>query len=311
MKLRAFSAGPFQWRIRSGRWTFQFGLAGLLFGGGTTGVVPTKADFPLSYSLLVTAAGPLFTLLSGILALSTASAVPPNSPVQAGGRLAEFGALSLAICAFNLIPFRTGDYYSDGARMYQMLTRGPWNDYHRAIAVVASSLVTPLRPRNFDIDALQRASRAIAQGKEAVLLRLYAYMYFFDQGNLAEAGRSLKDAECIYHSSASDLPAELCTEFVFANAYVLRDPIAAREWWTRMEGKKPTGRNEDYWKASSALHWIEGDLKSANEDWEKCNTLVQQLPRTGAYEFDRHCSLLLRKVIDEAPVSSNYNQCAR
>jgi hypothetical protein len=118
-----------------------------------------------------------------------------------------------------------------------------------------------------------------------------------------EAGQALMDAESIYHKSAADIPAELHTEFVFGNAYVRRDAAAAREWWTRMEAKKPTRFSEDYWRASSALHWIEGNLREANEAWEKCKVLAQELPEAGAYEFDRYCCLLLRRVLDEASVT--------
>jgi len=115
-----------------------------------------------------------------------------------------------------------------------------------------------------------------------------------------EAGEALKEAESIYHQSASDISAEIHKEFVFGNCYVRRDATAAREWWTRMEAKKPTRFNADYWRADSALHWIEGDLKGANEAWEKSNALAQQLPKAGAYEFERYCCSLLRKVLDEA-----------
>jgi hypothetical protein len=136
-----------------------------------------------------------------------------------------------------------------------------------------------------------------------LLLRLCAYNYFLDLERIPEAGEALREAESIYRQSASDIPAELHTVFVFGSAYVRRDAGAAREWWTRMEGKKPTRFNADYWRASSALHWIEGDLKEANEAWEKSNTLVQQLPRAGAYEFDRYCCSLLRQALDEVPAA--------
>ena len=41
MRLRAFIVGPFQWRIRDGRWKFKFILAQLFSAGGATAVVPT------------------------------------------------------------------------------------------------------------------------------------------------------------------------------------------------------------------------------------------------------------------------------
>jgi hypothetical protein len=303
MRLRAFVVGPFQWRVRGGKWNFQFKLADILSAGGATGVVPATTDFPRSRYLVMTAAGPLVNLLTGIIALIISFAAEANSSAQVGGRLALFGALSVTLCAFNLLPFKTGDNYSDGANIHQLLSRGPWSDFHAVVAVVGSSLVTPLRPRNYDIDAIQRAAQCIRDGKQAMLLRLYAYIHYLDEGKNFEAGQALSDAEAVYHRSAAEIPAELHTEFVFGNAYVRRDAVAAREWWTRMEAKKPTRFSEDYWRASSALHWIEGNLREANEAWEKCKVLAQELPEAGAYEFDRYCCLLLRKALDGASVA--------
>jgi hypothetical protein len=300
MKLRAFLVGPFQWRIRDGKWEFQFNRKEILSAGGATGVVPATADFPRSSYLCMVAAGPFATLLTGTFALWIALAAKGDSPVQAGGHFALFGAWSLVGCAVNLLPLRTKHNYSDGAQIYQLLSDGPWGDYHRVAAVVGSTLVTPLRPRDYDSQAILRAAHSITQGIQGLALRLYAYGYFLDHGRIFEAGEALREAESIYRQSASDIPAELHTEFVFGSAYVRRDAAAAREWWTRMEAKKPTRFNEDYWRAESALHRIEGNLKEANEAWEKANALAQQLPKAGAYEFDRYCCSLLRKALDEA-----------
>src|SRR2546430_17355273 len=108
-----------------------------------------------------------------------------------------------------------------------------------------------------------------------------------------------RESESLYHRCSVDIPAELRTEFILASAYVLRDAKGARQGWTRMEAKKPTRLNGDYWRAASALHWIEGDLKEANEAWEKSNALAAQLPKAGAYEFDRYCCGKLRQALDQ------------
>jgi len=300
MKLRAFLIGPFQWHIREGKWEFQFKPKDILSLGGATAVVPATADFPRWGYLCVIAGGPCATFLTGIFALWIAFAATGDSLLQTKGPLALFGAWSLVLCAVNLLPLRTNGNYSDGAQIYQLLSHGPWGDFHRAVAVVGSSLVTPLRPRNYDIQTILRAAEGITVGRRGLLLRLYVYFYFLDLGRMVEAGEALKEAEAIYHQSASDISPEIHAEFVFGSGYVRRDATAAREWWTRMEAKKPTRFNADYWRADSALHWIEGDLKGANEAWEKSNALAQQLPNAGAYEFDRYCCSLLRKVLDEA-----------
>ncbi|HEY1577895.1 MAG TPA: hypothetical protein VGF82_12570 [Terracidiphilus sp.] len=100
--------------------------------------------------------------------------------------------------------------------------------------------------------------------------------------------------------SASNIPAELHTTFVFGNALVRHDPKGARFWWNRMQTRKPGELNADYWRAASALYWIEGNLDEARCAWEKSNSLAAQLPKAGAYDFSRDCCTLLRNELDRA-----------
>jgi hypothetical protein len=109
---------------------------------------------------------------------------------------------------------------------------------------------------------------------------------------------ALEEASAIYENSASDVLPELHTDLIFGAAFVQHDAVAARRWWDRMETKKPTRFNIDYWRAKTALDWIEGDVKGANEDWAKCDAAAQKLPNTGAYEFDRYLCSLLRAAMN-------------
>jgi hypothetical protein len=149
MKLRAFLVGPFQWRIRGGKWRFQFNPVAILSGGGATGVVPATAVFPRWRTVCMVAAGPVVTLVTGTFAIWVAFSAKGNSAAQASVPLFLFGAWSLVLCAVNLVPLRTQGTYSDGAQIYQLLSEGPWGDFHRVAAVIGSGLVTPLRPRIF------------------------------------------------------------------------------------------------------------------------------------------------------------------
>ena len=214
------------------------------------------------------AAGPLANLITGVLALGVAFSTDTASTVQAGGLLLFFGVFSLAGFALNLVPFKTKASYSDGARIYQLLSGGAWGDFYRVIAMAGSSVVSALRPRDYDIQIIQRAAAGIKQGPEGVL-RLLASNCDLDRGQMNEAEAALKEASRIYEESASGVRAELLTVFVFGYACLLRDPQEARKWWERMEAKKPVRLNVDYWRAKSALCWIEGNLNEASEAWEK------------------------------------------
>jgi len=245
-------------------------------------------------------AGPMVNLCTGLIAWAAALAANGRLYEQHWQFLAYFATISLVVFATNLIPMRPEALYTDGARIYQLLRGGPVADLHRAFSMAASIWVTPLRPRNFDIQAIQRAAEFFTQGHQALFLRFFAYNYFHDCGQIPEACRALTGAESIYDQSASDIPSELHTLFVFGNAFLKRDAAAARQWWERMQAKEPANQDEVYWLAKSALCWIENKSKEANEAWNQGNALAQQRPQAGAYEFNRDCFFQLRQALDEA-----------
>lgn len=241
----------------------------------------------------MTAAGALANLITGLVA-SFALLVAKGQPYEHYWQiLTIFSTLSLVTFVVNLIPLRPEAAYSDGARIYQLLGGGPWADLHRAFSIAASSTVTPLRPKDYDIDAIQRAELSFMQGHHALLLRLLASSYYLDCGMISQACDAVAEAERIYTESPFDIPAELCMAFVYRTAFLRRDAAGARQWWERMDAKKPTHLGVDYWLAKSALCWIEGHKEEARGAWEKGNLLAQKLPAAGDYEFDRYrCSLL-------------------
>jgi hypothetical protein len=136
------------------------------------------------------------------------------------------------------------------------------------------------------------------------MLRLFASSYFLDRGMIPEASQEVAEAETIYHDSALDIPAELCMAFVYRIAFLRRDAASARQWWERMEAKKPTHFGVDYWLAQSALFWIEGRREEARAAWNKGNVLAQQLPVAGDCEFDRYRSALLHDCIENEAANS-------
>ena len=111
-------------------------------------------------------AGPLINLATGTIALCAVFLLEPSSPLQAGGMLFLFGIYSLLACATNLIPFRTGEQYSDGALIYQYLAGGPFANLRGAFSLVASTMVTPLRPRDYDLDLMERAEAAATRSAD-------------------------------------------------------------------------------------------------------------------------------------------------
>jgi Zn-dependent protease len=299
MKLLGFNAGPMQWQKRDGRWKFKFVPAGFINLGGAVRVVPTDAKQPRVHDLWMIAAGPLSNIFFGSVALYLL--LYANWPYyEQTWRLVAYTASFCYIAGItNLLPFMTEDgSYSDGARILQILTHSPLEEYHRTMNSLASMLVTERRYRNLDIDAIQRAANQYPQERRGLFLQLCASNYYLDSGRISDARAALGSAEAIYNDNSIDLPGPLHTPFVIGHAYLNHNVAAARIWWERMEAKKFERNNVDYWLAQAALYWIEGRMKEAEEVWRKADAEAQKLPQFGAYEFDRMRCALLRKELD-------------
>ena len=303
MKLRAFIIGPFRFQIVEGQWTFKFSPVQMLAFPGAAGLAPVDPDQSRWNEIAMIAAGPFANLFTGAVAAAFAysAAASPWRPFW--NWFALFASLSLVIGIVNLLPFRLGiGIYSDGASILQLLGTSSVRDYRRAAATVTSTLVSPRRPRDFDIAAIDRASARMNTGQHALLLRFWAMHYYEDVGAIADASAALAEAERIYAESASDIPARLHTPFVIGCALLRRDAAGVRYWWERMQSKKPDRQNGDHWLARCACHWAEGDIAAARESFERGKDYVSKLPKTGIYNFDRDLYCQMEALFNEAPL---------
>ena len=304
MKLRSFVVGPLQWRIRDGRWRFEFTLQRIFSAGGSAALVPVDPEQSKWIDIAMIAAGPLASLITGFVCLGLFFNAPGRFYESVWKLFSLCAVFSLSSVLVNLIPLRPGAIYSDGAQIYQLISGGPWADFRHAISVVQASTVTPLRPRDYDIAAIQRAASSFIHGYHALSLQLIASFYYIDIGDQHEAAAATARAERICQESSLDPAVETLPALAYGAAFLRRDAVAARDWWERLEAKKPTHLGVDYWLARSALLWVEGNLTEAREAWEKGNVLAQKLPAAGDYDFDRDRSAVLGRAINGALTSS-------
>ena len=299
MRLRAFIVGPFQWRFDSGRWMFRFLPSKMLSGGGAAALVPTNPKQSRWDEISMIAAGPFASLCTG-MAMFAATFLVQGTGCERYWEffslVSIFGFLSFVV---NLIPVRPGTFYSDGAQIYQLLSGGAWADYHRVVSLVSASSVTPIRPRDYDIEIIQRTTKCFGEGTQGIGLRLFAFDYFHDCGRIPEACRALTEADEIYDRTKPQVGANWTEVFVFGYAFLGRDAVAARRRWERMPATKAKELNSFYWLAKSALHWIEGSRGEAEEAWNKGYVLSQRLPTAGSSDFEREVFLELRRATNE------------
>lgn len=299
--LRSFHVGPFQWAIRNGVSKYTFNLR--KFCGGSVGMVSPDLVHMRSRKAFFIMGGPVASLVLGSICIVATLLTPGTAWEQDWLLFSMMANFSIAAFAVNLIPLKPESNYSDGAQLYQIVTNGPWARVHFAFAMVAASLVSKVRQRDFDVSAINQAADSVPTGERGLLLRLFACLHYIDTGEIAKAMVSMQEAGVLYEGSRFDKPQDICAEFVFLNAFYKRDLSAADAWSKRIDALGKIDRDVDYWRAQTSLLWLRGDLAEARAAWERGNALAQKLPSAGSYDFTRSCFAKLRAVL-ESPVQT-------
>ena len=299
MKLRAFIIGPFQFRVVAGHWTFEFRPTQVLAFSGAAGLVPVDPDQSRWNEVAMIGAGPFANLISGAVAAALAYSAENYPWWSFWEYFALFATVSLVAGFVNLIPLQPSGLYSDGARIVQLFGHSPAADFTRVVQCVSSTLVSPRRPRDYDVAAIERASAYFKTGKQALLLRVWKCSCLLDRGDWASSSEALAEAERIYRESATDIPADLHTGFIIKGMALGRDRAYLREWWNSMEAKKPKTFDQDYWLAKSAFHWAENNISAAREAWKIGYAYLEKLPDAGTYNYDRDRYARVKEILDD------------
>lgn len=298
MRLRLIALGPFQLKRSQGKWNFEFTRKLMVNRGGAIGLLPATAAPPHWHAIVIAAGGPAINLITGTMAIWASESLSNDALLESHGILALFGAMSLAIGFCNLVPFRLGAYYSDGARICQHAFRLPFSDLAYVLQAVRAVGESSLRPRDYDIQAIHRALQAYPSGVEGHYLKLYLYDACFDRGQLAEAANALVEAEQIYDSCA--LKAETEISFVLGNGGLRDDATATRRWWERLEARSPDRSKAGYWLAKCVVNSIDGNWSDAASALSQADGIIAEMHATGDRAYDVEWSKLLRKSIAEA-----------
>jgi hypothetical protein len=300
MKLIAFIVGPFRWWMVDDKWKFEFRPTDIVSFLGGTAVVPAETINFRRRKIVQVAAGPIASLVTGALAVFAILSAPGHAWAGEWRVIAYFTTISLVVAFLNLIPFKMGSGYSDGAKLYQLSKEGLWADYHRLLGVINSTKVTAHRPRDYDIATVERAAGTIAKGADELNMHLCAYAFYLDRGQLPQALQALAKAELLCQESSLEPPDHWYSEFVFAIAFLRRDSAAARRWWKRMEAKESFRFSDRLLDSRCALLLSENRLQEAAEVWKKADAWARQLPKAGAGDAQRHTIQLLGRALRES-----------
>jgi hypothetical protein len=298
MRVCSFGVGPMLWSRWSGRWKLSISWGNLLRLIGMTQVVPTRLKTFRRDKIVEVAGGPVATLVSGGAALALLLTAPGHAWAPEWSFLELLATLSLVTGPLNLIPFRVGTGHSDGAKLYQMMRGGPWADYWLTDSAGYASWATPIRARDYDVEAILRAAGTIAKGAEETQFLLMAVARHFDLDQMDEARQMLEKAEASALETEAQLSADLMTALVFFHAFLVGDDLTAWEWWERAREKNPAVEEGSGCGSLCALLIAQEQRAEGEEAWVKAEAWARKLPRCGAGEMEREVVWKLRAKLD-------------
>ena len=196
---------------------------------------------------------------------------------------------------------RTGGFAADGFPLHR-----------RDAAGSGSCLAAVLAAAGDDVEFFHRrflckssAADAVRHGEQGLLLRLFACAHYLDADEIPAALIHLEAAESLWDQTMFERPDEILADFVFINAFYKRDLNMAQIWWHCLETLPKIDKDADYWRARTALLWLEGQREQAREAWKRGSALAHRLPAAGLYETTRmdFAKLLyqMERPVDTAP----------
>ena len=295
MVLRKFQVGPVAGKITGGCWKFKFHPQG--WYRGFVGLVPTSLENLGRRNSEMLLAGPLGSLTIGLIAWVAALAAAHLHRDFTWDFLSMLSVVGLVDFFVNLLPLKVGQNYSDGARIYHWWKQGPMEQVALANGMVASTLATKLRPRDWDIELLRKAVECGAVGHEGVTMRWFASMHYRDKGQLDEAAAAALSAYAIFDIAQWSHPHDLLSEFLFFDAVYRQNRESAERWWAMIESLPDKEWDAERYLAKAAMLWLRGNHDEAWDAWDAGHTLAVKLPECGAYEVTRNGFELLRAAL--------------
>lgn len=269
--------GPLKITRQNGRLVWERNRI-ISMAGGLASMLPRPGQNIKRGMLLLTVGGPLASVVLAAACLGLgrhegikawmASVLP--APLAYGLVLFAMlmGIFSAVIGLVTLVPNRAGGFYSDGARLLNLLRGGQQTEAEMLFLNLFTSSAAGLRPRNYDPVILDKMLSLQAP----VLYRSYFYLYKYyqqmDLGQTEKAGYWLE--QCLQHAKGvpPTVLQALYTEAAFYYAWINKDATRARQALDE-NGRGALTETTTLARAEAALALLEAQPEAARNWIEK------------------------------------------
>ena len=239
---RMYVIGPFLWAKEQSKWVFKWNK-NVNTAGGLVVCLPTDTYNLNKRFAIYAAGGPLASLLLGLLCFLFYVIIKNlNLQNQLGLEITSslfllIAVLSLLILFATAIPFHTGGFSSDGARVLRILKGGEAARFELLTIKLIALSTSGTRPKDLDFNELKEALEISKKLNlpQGVYIHGMLHQAEFDSGNLDEAEYHLNN----YLTAIDEVPAGMHNtvylDATFFYAFAKRELIKAENYWKQFK----------------------------------------------------------------------------
>ncbi len=295
-EFRMFVIGPFLWEKQNGNIVFKWNT-NVNVSGGMAICLPKDSENLSKRFSIYAAGGPIASLIfSGFTFLLSAitGAWAENSEWLSITKELLFvtSFLSLLIFGLTALPFHTGGFYSDGARVIRFLRGGDVARFDLLLLKIITGSASGIRPRDLSLAEILEA-KELAQKLQArmeVYIHSYHYQVELDNNNIEHAEMHLQN----YVKLADDVPGGIRNavwlDAAFFYAAMKQNQERAEFYWKQFAPSALIPKAMVF-ATESAFLWLKND-KSAFE--QKYHAALRELPNM----LDKGMSIALKDKLE-------------
>lgn len=278
--------------------------------GGIAGSFPTQEEPGVLRKMAwVVAAGPLTTLLTGILFTWGAWAMLYNLTPDAtslykllNGFLLFSALLSIAIFGATTIPNRTGPFFTDRARFFRLIRGGKAAEIEQAMFELITLSYAGKRYRDLNKLSIELIKTDSSQMMQSIS-DYYAYYYHLDRKEYELALYYVKEMEKVSGEMPASLKNEYLREAAFSYAFITKDLENAQKCWHAVEKFYEKQESVSVLRTKIALHLVQNQADQAAVLLQKAYTKLGDHPTKGTDLLEKDLLEQLQLQFTSATVS--------
>ncbi len=282
--LYLFIVGPLRVSRQAGK--LKIGLnTSLNLAGGLAACLPSDNHDLARRMAIMTAGGPLASVLTGLL-LSLI-----------GGTYFFLAAIiSFAIGLATLLPWKSGQFNSDGARLQMYFTNPRAMSRWANTAALSGLCFSDVNPAQWPVKLVEDVRAAVDDSYDGVSASMTLYYHAIGTGDELRAGRHLDHFLTNQHEYPVPFRPALCLEGAYYEAAIRNNPIEANRWLNQSNGGVMI---ETYTRlrAEAAVKQAEGQPEQAAAQARQALALLARQPSNTMTQIEHH---LLQSILTTA-----------